>query len=149
MLWSYKNSTVTDIPDGDAIGFVYLITNTQTGKRYIGKKNFYAAQTRIKTVVVKSTGVKKKKKIRSKVESNWKDYYGSSEDVKRDVGLLGTEFFSREVLKLCYSKGELSYYEAKFQFEKDVLLDPEMWYNNWISVRVQRVHLKNLLTKEK
>lgn len=144
MTWTHNNLPFEEIPDG-AIGFVYLITNTVNGKLYIGKKNFYAAHTTQKTVVVKSTGLKKKKKIRGKKESDWKSYYGSSNDVKKDVDAIGTENFKREILRICTGKGELSYYEAKYQFEYDVLLKPDLYYNNWISCRVQRIHLKNLL----
>lgn len=146
MTWSFNNTPFTDIPDDSkAIGFVYLITNTSNGKRYIGKKNLYATQTRQKTVTLKS-GTNKKKKIRSKVESDWRDYFGSSNDVKADLEMSGKEVFKREILRFCEAKGELSYYEAKYQFQYDVLLSPNEWYNNWISCRIQRVHLKNLIT---
>lgn len=140
MTWIYNETELTEIPES-VIGFVYLITHIESGKKYIGKKNFYASVTRTKTVTLKTTGAKKKKKIRSQKESNWKDYYGSSEELTRDVALFGKESFRREILKLCYTKGEMSYYEAKYQFDHSVLLNPDMYYNSWIMVKVHRSHL--------
>lgn len=142
--WIYNNQPIDEVPDG-YIGFVYRITNLESGKLYIGKKNFFSTQSKQKTVVLKTTGEKKKKKVRTTKESDWRSYYGSSDDVRKDVDALGEASFKREILRLCSSKGELSYYEAKYQFVDDVLLYPERYYNNWISVRVQRVHLKKLL----
>lgn len=140
MPWIYNEAELTEIPES-VIGFIYLITHIESGKKYIGKKNFYSSVTRTKTITLKTTGAKKKKKIRSQKESNWKEYYGSSEDLTRDVNLFGKEAFHREILKLCYTKGEMSYYEAKYQFDHAVLLDPGMYYNSWIMVKVHRSHL--------
>lgn len=148
MTWTFNDLPFNEIPDSfDAIGFIYLITNKLSGKKYIGKKNLYAAQTRQKTVTLKS-GIKKKKKIRSKVESDWMKYYGSSEDLKKDVESIGTENFDRQIIRFCKSKGELSYYEAKYQFEHDVLLRPDQFYNRWISIKVHTIHLKSVLQCE-
>jgi len=142
-IWTYLDSPLEEIPE-TCIGFVYKITNTSSGKMYIGKKNFYSTRAAQKTVTLKS-GIKKKKKVRVTKESDWKSYYGSSEDVQRDVKELGEAVFKREILKFCYTKGELSYYEARFQFEEDVLLKPDQYYNRWISIKVHTIHLKNLL----
>jgi hypothetical protein len=140
MTWIYNNTELIDIPES-AIGFVYIITHIESNKKYIGKKNFYASVTRTKNIILKTTGAKKKKKIRSKKESDWKSYYGSSEELTRDILLFGKDAFRREILKICYTKGELSYYEAKYQFDHSVLLNPEMYYNSWIMVKVHRSHL--------
>lgn len=146
MTWTFNNKPFETIPDDcKAIGFVYCITNINTGKRYIGKKNFYATRTKLKTVQLKTTGEKKKKKIRTKTESDWMKYYGSSEDLIKDVNQYGSDSFSREILRLCDTKGELSYFEAKYQFDFGVLLQPDKFYNRWISVKVHTIHLKNLL----
>lgn len=145
MTWTFNCTEFTEIPDGStAIGFVYLITNTITGKQYIGKKSLYSNQSKVRTVILKTTGEKKKKKVRVKSESNWRDYYGSSDEVKKDIEAFGKEAFKREILRFCDSKGELSYFEAKYQFDYDVLLSPDKWYNGWISVKVHRAHLKSL-----
>lgn len=144
MTWTLNNTLFESIPDDcAAIGFVYLITNTISNKKYIGKKNFYTNRTKTKTVTLK-TGLKKKKNIRVKAESDWMNYYGSSEDLKKDVELHGSENFTRQILRLCYTKGEQSYFEAKYQFDYDVLLNTDQFYNRWISVKVHGVHLKSI-----
>ena len=128
MTWLYNDNLFEDI--ADYVGFVYLITNLQNGKKYIGKKNFYFSKTRT---------VKGKKK-RSKVESDWKKYFGSNKELLEDVEKLGQENFKREIIKLCKSKGEFGYYEAKYQFENNVL-ESNDYYNTWIMVRVHKKHL--------
>ena len=136
MTWIFQGNPVETLPD-DCVGFVYLITNNLSGKKYIGKKLAKFSKTTYKTVKLKN-GTKKKKKIRSKVDSDWLTYWSSSEDLKADVAALGEDKFSREILRYCNSKNELSYYEAKYQFEYDVLLDENKWYNGWISVKVRK-----------
>jgi hypothetical protein len=136
MLWLFENTHVEILPE-DCVGFVYCITNNISGRKYIGKKLSKFSKTTYKIVKLKN-GTKKRKKIRSKVDSDWQDYYGSSDELKKDVELLGIDKFTREVLKYCKSKTELSYYEAKYQFDNDVLLDKVKWYNAWISVKVRR-----------
>lgn len=140
MTWIYKDLPVQDLPE-DCVGFVYLITNNLSGKKYIGKKLAKFARTTYRTVKLKN-GTKKKKKIRTKVDSDWLTYWSSSEDLKADVAALGEDKFSREILRYCNSKNELSYYEAKYQFEYDVLLDENKWYNGWISVKVRKFKLQ-------
>ena len=139
MTWYYQGTPVETLPE-DRVGFVYLITNNLSGKKYIGKKLAKFAKTSYKTVKLKN-GTKKKQKIRSKVDSDWLTYWSSSEDLKADVAALGEDKFSREILRYCNSKNELSYYEAKYQFEYDVLLDENKWYNGWISVKVRKFKL--------
>ena len=117
------------------VGFVYRITNLHDGRFYIGKKLF----TRAGRKQVKG----KKKKIR--VESDWKKYYSSSEELNADVQKLGIHKFRREILRLCKSRGELNYFEAKYQFSMDAL-ESDNFYNNLIMVRVHRSHLKFLKT---
>jgi hypothetical protein len=140
MTWYYQGTPVETLPE-DCVGFVYLITNNLSGKKYIGKKLAKFAKTSYKTVKLKN-GTKKKQKIRSKVDSDWLTYWSSSEDLKADVAALGEDKFSREILRYCNSKNELSYYEAKYQFEYDVLLDENKWYNGWISVKVRKFKLQ-------
>lgn len=133
--WQYKNDIFTSELIGDNVGFVYRITNLHDGRFYIGKKLF----TRAGRKQVKG----KKKKIR--VESDWKTYYSSSEELNEDVNKLGKHMFRREILKLCESRGELNYFEAKYQFSMDAL-ESDNFYNNLIMVRVHRSHLKFLKT---
>lgn len=140
MTWTYRKKIVEEIPE-QYIGFVYLITNTITGRKYIGKKLAKFSKTTYKTVTLKN-GTKKKKKVRSKVDSDWREYWSSSEDLKKDVQQLGDFNFTREILKFCTTKTELSYYEAKYQFQNDVLLNEGLWYNGWIFVKVRQIHLR-------
>ena len=141
MTWYYQNKIVTEVPD-DTIGFVYLITNTSSGRMYVGKKLFHFSKTTYKTVKLKN-GTKKRKKIRGKVESDWQDYYGSSDALNADVALLGKDKFKREILYYCKSKAECSYVEAREQFNRKVLESTD-YYNGHISVRVHGLHIKKL-----
>jgi hypothetical protein len=133
-MWSYKGEIVEDI--GNYIGFVYIITNLSNEKKYIGKKNFYFSK--IKQV--------KGKKKRYKVESDWKDYYGSSDKLNEDVHLFGENNFKREILRFCSSKGEMTYFEAKYQFQYDVL-ESDQFYNSWINCKINKKHLTFLKNK--
>ena len=139
MSWYYENQLIEKLPE-ECVGFVYLITNTVTGRMYIGKKLAKFAKTSYKVVKLKN-GTKKKKKIRSKIDSDWQDYYGSSDELGNDVVQLGQENFRREILFYCTSKAETSYIEAREQFTRRVLESDE-YYNGQISVRVHGSHTK-------
>jgi hypothetical protein len=140
MTWYYKGEPVEEI-DEKYTGFVYIITNLVTGKAYIGKKLSKFSKTNIKTVTLKN-GTKKKKKIRSKIESDWKEYWSSSKEVIEDVKTLGADKFTREILMFCLSKGTASYFEAKLQMQNEVLENPDKWYNGIVNCRVHRSHIK-------
>jgi hypothetical protein len=133
LAWNYNGTEFTEEMIGDNYGFVYLITNKLTGRKYIGKKFFYSSKTK----VLKG----KKKKV--KVSSDWQTYYGSSAEVTKDVLQLGQENFNREIIYLCKSKGECGYLEAKEQFLKGAL-ECDDYYNTWIMVRVRKSHIKGL-----
>jgi hypothetical protein len=140
MTWFYESEEVVAIPEEYA-GFVYLITNNLTGKKYIGKKLSKFSRTTYKMIGLKN-GKKRRKKIRAKIESDWQTYYGSSASLNRDVEQLGTENFRREILYYCRSKAECSYLEAREQFARCVLESDE-WYNEYIQVRVHGSHIKS------
>ena len=127
MQWTYQGKIVEQIPE-EYVGFVYLITNLIDNRKYIGKK---LAQFRKTRPPLKG----KKRKRRSTVESDWRDYWGSSDHLLADVDKLGPENFTREILYYCKSKGELSYLEAQEQFARKVLLTDD-YYNGIINVRV-------------
>lgn len=138
MTWTYLNKPITELPD-NIVGFVYIITNLITGKRYIGKKLAKFSKTRYKMHTQKN-GKRVKKKIRTKIDSDWLTYWGSSELLAKDIELFGTHSFSREILRMCESKAECSYYEAKEQFYNGVL-ESDLWYNAQISVRLHKTHI--------
>jgi hypothetical protein len=129
-VWTHEDQPFTGPAEKD-YGFVYIITNQITGRQYIGKKLFWFKKTR---------QVKGKKK-RYLVESDWQDYWGSNDELKRDIEESGIDNFTRSILYLCGNKGECSYMEAKLHFEYDVLRHPDRWYNSWIMCRVHRKHL--------
>lgn len=138
MHWTYQDTTIEALPE-NCVGFVYLITNSISGKKYIGKKLAKFSKTTYKVVKLKN-GTKKKKKIKSKIDSDWRDYYGSSPNLTTDIELLGKENFKREILYYCTSKAQCSYIEAREQFLNKVL-ESDDWYNGQISVRVHGSHI--------
>ena len=127
MHWTYEGVNIDEIPD-ECEGFVYLITNLQSGKKYIGKK-----LAKFKTTKPPLKG--KKNKRRGYKESDWRTYWGSSDRLNADVEALGQEQFTREVLYFCKSRSEMSYIEAKEQFDRKVL-ETDEYYNGIINVRV-------------
>ena len=133
MQWIYKNEPVVQLPE-DCVGFVYIITNTVSGRMYVGKKLARFKTTRYKMHTQKN-GKKIRKKIRGAVASDWQEYYGSSDQLNRDVALLGRDRFQREILYYCRSKAECNYIEAREQFTRKVL-ESDQYYNGHIRVRV-------------
>jgi hypothetical protein len=127
-MWLYNDSPYEEI--GEYVGYVYIITNLSSNRKYIGKKNFYFSKSKI---------VKGKKK-RFKVESDWKTYYGSNEELKLEVQEIGDDNFKREILRLCISKGEMSYFELKEQMNRSVL-ESNSYYNSWVSAKIHKKHL--------
>lgn len=132
-MWYYNNEQFDSTPE-EFQGFVYLITEIDTNKKYIGKKNFW------KPKILPITK-KRKRRVRTRVESDWKTYTGSSEKVTTLVESRGLDKFKREILRLCKTKGEMSYYEAKLQFEYDVLLSDE-YFNEFIGCKIHSRHIK-------
>ena len=141
MSWTYENQLIELLPE-DCIGFVYLITNVLSGRKYIGKKLAKFSKTTTRVVKLKN-GTKKKKKTRSKIDSDWREYYGSSPELSKDIAELGTHNFTREILFYCKSKAECSYIEAREQFSRRVL-ESNDYYNGHIQVRVHGSHIKKL-----
>lgn len=136
MHWIYQNNAVTQLPT-NCVGFVYLISNTLNGKKYIGKKIAHFAKTKYKMVTLKN-GKKKRKSIKSSIDSDWATYYGSSKALLSDVELHGSAHFKREILHFCTSKSHLSYMELHEQVIRNVLYDPQ-YYNEWISAKIGKL----------
>jgi hypothetical protein len=140
MVWLFENTQITELPE-DCVGFVYLITNNVSGRKYIGKKLAKFSKTTYKVVKLKN-GTKKKKRIKSKIDSDWQLYYGSNDQLNKDIETLGAENFTREILFYCKSKAACSYIEAREQFNHRVL-ESDDYYNGQIAVRVHGSHIKN------
>lgn len=139
MNWLYEGveyELPENVDHSDLYGFVYLITNVKNGRKYIGKKFFW----RKKILPITKT---RKRRKHTQVESDWKSYYGSSEELNSDIDKYGKDNFRREILHLCRTKGECGYLEAKEQFVRDALLTDE-YYNTWIQVRVRKNHINGL-----
>ena len=134
-MWHYQNIPFepTEEELSQWQGFVYMITERSSRKKYIGKK-FFWSRRRLPPLKGKT-----RKRIVIK-ESDWKTYYGSSEDLKTLVEKAGEDNYYREILRLCKTKGECSYYEAKEQFERDVLLRDD-YYNEFIGCKIHSKHL--------
>lgn len=130
-MWLYDDTPVDESSLESYIGFVYVIENMNNSRLYIGKKLLKFKRTK------KVKG--KNKKIL--VDSDWKSYWGSNKVLQEDVKELGETKFTRKILRLCKNRGEMNYYEAKYQFELGVL-ESDRFYNDAIMVRVHRSHLR-------
>ena len=126
-MWTYQGKPIETLQEG-CEGFVYLITNLTNNRKYVGKK---LARFKVTKPPLKG----RKNKRRSTKESDWKTYWGSSEHLNADVKELGEDKFIREILHFCTGRGELSYLEAKEQFDREVLLTDE-YYNGIINCRI-------------
>lgn len=136
-MWHFEEKEFVrdDFPD-KFTGFVYLITDLVNGKKYIGKKQF----TNTKTLPPLKGQKRKRKKV---TESDWQDYFGSNEKIKSLVEEHGRDRFKREILKLCRSTAEMTYWETKLQFDYDVLLRDD-FYNDYIMCRISGSHMRAL-----
>jgi hypothetical protein len=134
MAWQYQGVDFTE-QNGDYFGFIYRITNTQTGRIYIGRKLFTKARIQAKTKT------KKRKKLR--VSNDWQNYWGSSAELLADVALLGEENFTREIIRLTTKRGETNYYEALEILTSGALLS-EKFYNKWVSLKLHKSSLAHL-----
>ena len=124
MNWTLGNKEIEEAPKGYA-GFVYLITNTQTGMKYIGRKYFWSVRK------------VKGKSRRQRPESNWRQYYGSSKPLLEDLAMYGKEIFKREILSIHTTNGDVNYEEVKQQFLHNVL-ETDGWYNENINGKWHR-----------
>ena len=138
MTWLYKGVELTDemIPE-KAEGFIYIITHTPTNKRYIGRKLLTKAHRRQKN----------KKIIRTRVESDWREYWSSSPEVKQLVESEGADNFVREILMFASTKGQLNYLEEKFLYCVGAL-ESEEWMNSNIRSKMFKRNILNKLDTE-
>ena len=135
MSWFFLNTKdeFTEEHIGEAFGFVYMITHLKTGRKYIGKKFF----TKSKTKQVKG------KKKRSRVSSDWITYWGSNKKLQEEVKENGEDQYVREILHLCKTRSECSYWETWEIFSRHALMH-ESYYNEWVSCRIRKDHLIKL-----
>ena len=131
MDWLYKGEKFTEEQIGNNVAFVYLITDLDAGKYYVGKKMFS----------FKRMKVTKGKRKRVTMPSDWQSYHGSCQALLDRVALLGVDYFQREILHLCATKGTASYLELREQIDRRALESPD-YYNDYIIARINRSHLK-------
>jgi hypothetical protein len=134
MVWLYKKSELTDemIP-AKAAGFIYMITHKPSGRKYIGRKLLTKAHRRQQN----------KKIIRTRVESDWREYWSSSPEVKALVESEGADNFVREILLFADTKGQLNYLEEKFLYCVGAL-ESEDWFNSNIR---SKMYKRNIIGK--
>lgn len=132
MSWWYQFKELEHIEG--YVGMVYCITNTTNDKKYIGKKLFKFTRTKKPL-----KGKTRKRKV--KIDSDWREYFGSNAELLDDVAKLGEDKFTREVLHLCETKGMCNYLEAREQMERKVL-ESDQYYNTWIMVKVHKKHVR-------
>ena len=138
--WIYNGVEFESEDIGSYYGFIYRITNTTNGYDYIGRKYF--------TTIKKRPPLKgKKNKRRETVETDWKDYWGSSPRLQQDIETLGKDKFKREIIHLCSSRGETNYLEAYYQFTENVLLREDN-YNGIIQIKLGKNSVKDLVIKK-
>ena len=133
-MWLYDGKEFKIEERDDAIGFVYELRDTENDKRYIGKKNLFSTRR-----LPPLKGQKRKRKVVK--ESDWKTYYGSSKNVQMLVEESGRDRFERKILRLCNSKGEMSYWEMWYQMTNHVLLRPDKYYNAFVGGKIHRKHV--------
>lgn len=136
-MWYYNNQEFDENLIANHVGFIYLITELSTGKKYIGQKVFY------NKVAKKPLKGKKNRRINTK-ESDWRDYYGSNEELLLAVQKNGVENYKREILRLCSSKSEMNYWETWEIYNRHALLRDD-YFNNWVSCRVNRNQLRKAI----
>ena len=133
-MWLYDGKEFKIEERDDAIGFVYELRDTENDKRYIGRKNLFSTRR-----LPPLKGQKRKRKVVK--ESDWKTYYGSSKNVQFLVEKTGQKRFERKILRLCNSKGEMSYWEMWYQMTNHVLLRPDKYYNAFVGGKIHRKHV--------
>lgn len=137
--WHYNGEILADVPESipeGAVGFVYIITRIDSGRKYIGKKLLKFSRTK----VVKG----KKKKLQ--VESDWKTYFGSNSELNEELAVIGPESYKREIIKFCFSKSECNYEETRYIMEHRAIFSDD-YYNSWVTMKVTKSHIKSALKK--
>jgi len=134
-MWLYEGKEVTDtsIMPESIQGFIYKITNLKTGKFYIGKKSIVSNTKKKltqKELAAWSKPGKRPTHVRVTKESDWQKYWGSNKTLQADVKELGPDNFSREIIRFCKSKKQLTYWEVHYQFKYECLTKHDNSYND-------------------
>lgn len=137
MTWYHNNIEFDESQIENNVGFIYIITELSTNRQYIGQKIFH------NKVAKKPLKGMKNRRI-SKKQSDWLSYYGSNDELKARVLELGDSNYRREIIRLCKSKSEMNYWELKTIMETDALLNPDKFFNSWVSFRINRNQLKHI-----
>jgi hypothetical protein len=139
-MWYYNNQIFTSDQIDDNIGFIYIITEIDTQKMYIGKKIFF------NKVIKKPLKGKTRRRI-SKKESDWQTYYGSSDSLKEAIAQKGESNYRREIIRLCESKSSMNYWETYEIIARHTLLQPDKYYNSWVSAKVNRNQIAEMINE--
>ena len=135
--WTYRGKPFSlDELAPNIIGFIYQIICLDTNRSYFGQKRLTKAR-------VRKPLKGKKRRRRSRIQSDWETYWGSNKELQGDVAKLGPQKFSRSILFLCRSKAEMNYRELKQCMDLNVLLYPDKYYNSYVGTRISRAQLKN------
>lgn len=127
MTWHYHNKPYTDTPE-EYQGFVYVIHHLVTDRLYVGKKNFWRIERKPPLKGRKNRRLVKK-------ETDWRDYYGSNNQLLADIAAHGVDSADRRILYLCANRTQMSYFETREQFTRDVLLNSQ-YYNDFIGCKI-------------
>ena len=128
--WIYEGAPFTSDDIGDYYGFVIAspippLRNPTSEERLLPEEKTRGGKRRVTS------------------ESDWKRYYGSSDDLKRDIKRIGRTSFRREILSLHTTLGKVNYEETKQLFLHNVLTEAlddgtPMYYNSNILGRYMR-----------
>ncbi len=135
-LWHLDDGSLKIFPEEHATehyGFVYIITNLETNKFYIGKKAFIHNKKKklTKKEIAEHTGAGRKPTTRvDKIDSGWKSYYGSSKELLADVKLLGEDKFQRVIIHFAKNKKQLTFLELQEQIIHNVLFTDNSYNDN-------------------
>ena len=136
--FTYENGRIIEYDSVEkfpenCVGFVYKITNIKTGKFYIGKKSLFSnvrkKLTKKELAEYSGPGRKPTKKLVTS-ESNWLDYWGSNKGILQEIREEGTDNFRKEILKFCFNKKQLTYWEVHYQCVNEVLLTDKSYNDN-------------------
>ena len=146
MNWEFKGKEITNIkqlPEG-AVGFIYILTFSD-GKRYIGRKSLYSV--RKKPLGKKALAQIKDKRLKKyeiiKKESDWNKYYSSNKTIKEKMKSGELDIESREIIKVCFTEKQMTYFETQALFCYGVLEYPEQYYNDNILGKFYKKDLSN------